>query len=716
MGRKVPVVIQIQWNENAAATLSMILGYYKKYVHTRAIREVCLSSRSGTTPEQLCDAAGKFGLETEKMKCPAEELLNRLKEKDTDVPMVVGWRRRYYAIIRKIKDNKIYITDAVRGEDVLTFEKFKTLYSGICIQMKPGENFTADGKRESLTEIIGKRIHGFEKTVAKAGMLNGFAVLADLILLSLNVNMLDKVVSGDQPQYFLPLMIGMLACILLSLFFSVSRTLRVYKTGKQMASSSGAAVFKKLMRLPLSYFEQTSAGELLERLEKNSSLDYSIIQTLLPRMVNTVQTILYIGMLFFYNWELACACLILEGIYIYITIGLHQKIALVSGSITTNSGNLNASALNGLNMVETMKSTGSENQFFNMWRHSQEKYQESRNAAIGLRSLGSIISGVHTAITGAVLLFVGAYFIIQGNFSLGMLVAFQSAWNVIRGELFQCMNMVEDFQSMRTNIERMDDIMERKGREPILIEDDGEQEKLRGKISVQDLCFRYHSGDKLTLKNVSFDVEPGQMIALVGPTGCGKSTIVKIIADLYQHESGKILYDGKSRKEISDAVFYSSVMAVDQEITIFQDSVKNNITMWNELTEDYEVLLAMKDAHIYERVIRDPDGYYALMKENGRNFSGGELQRVELARALCHEPTVLLLDEFTSALDAKTEAYIFDSIRERGVTCVIVAHRLSTISNCDKIIVLDRGEIVEQGTPEELYKKKGRYYELVNVQ
>ena len=516
-------------------------------------------------------------------------------------------------------------------------------------------------------------------------------------------------------MYFLPLAVGMLVCVLLNLMFSVLRTLGVYASGRKMASVSGARMFKKLIRLPMRFFEQTSAGELLERLEKNSGLDYSLMQTMLPRIVNAVQMVLYIGMLACYHPVLAAVCLALEGICIGVVTAVQKRLAVISRSVTTSSGRMNSATLNGLNMIETIKSTGSENQFFKLWRRGQTAYHQNRWAVVRLQNLLSFLNGANSAVISAVLLFGGAYFIMKGEFTMGMLSVFQSMWNTVRQEMTSCMDMVSTFQTMRTDIERVDDIMEREEKQRVPMGGE-EPDKLQGALSVKDLCFRYHENDPLTVDHVSFDVQPGQMVALVGATGCGKSTLVKVIADLYQQESGCVLYDGKRREEISDGEFYASVTLVDQDITVFRDSVKSNITMWDETIENYEMVLSMRDAHIYERIFRDPEGQNALIQENGRNFSGGELQRIELARALCQEPTLLLLDEFTSALDAKTEDEIFNSIRARGVTCIIVAHRFSTVAGCDHVIVLDHGKIVEQGSPKELYQAGGRYYELVSVQ
>jgi ABC-type bacteriocin/lantibiotic exporter with double-glycine peptidase domain len=310
----------------------------------------------------------------------------------------------------------------------------------------------------------------------------------------------------------------------------------------------------------------------------------------------------------------------------------------------------------------------------------------------------------------------GAYFVTHGNFTLGGMSLFQGILGSMINSVGNCISAADQLQTMRTGIERLNDINRRETRQSIPL-DDGHDEKvnkLRGSVSAKDICYRYNSGDRLALDHVSIEAAPGQMIAIVGSTGCGKSTLLRILADLYKAESGEILYDGRRREEIPDVIFHSSVSTVDQEAVMFEDSIYNNIKMWDSTIENYEVVLAARDAQIHERVIREKKDYGAMIEENGRNFSGGELQRFELARALAHEPTLLLLDEFTSALDALTEEKAMNAIREKGTTCVIVAHRLSTIIDCDRIYVMDKGRIVQEGTHSELSGQEGLYKELVS--
>ena len=330
-----------------------------------------------------------------------------------------------------------------------------------------------------------------------------------------------------------------------------------------------------------------------------------------------------------------------------------------------------------------------------------------------LSTIQFLIGEAYGNLMSAVLLFGGVVFIINGNFTMGMMSAFQAMLRKVNGSLKSFMSTGQSLQMMRSDIERVDDILERDGE--TIIRTKGDADKLNGEVEVKHLSYRYNSGDAFAVDDVSFRVEQGQMVAVVGATGCGKSTLLKMLAGLYAPASGEILYDGKKRDEIPDVVFHSSVGSVDQELIFFEDSMKENLKMWDKTIEDYEMILAARDAQIHDRIMQNSETYDALVLENGRNYSGGELQRLELARALSQEPTIMLLDEFTSALDAITEEKVFQAIRDKGTTCILAAHRLSTVKQCDQILVMKNGRIVERGSHEELCQDGTLYRQLIDA-
>ena len=711
MKGKIPITIQMQPGENGAAALCMILGYYKKYVSLQEMRELCPSSRNGVQPEQILGAAEYFGLAGDVLRLDAEEL------KTQEFPLLICWKKKYYAIIESFKGDIVKLVDPAKGEYKLEFEKLKELYTGQAIALRPGPDFEPGGEKETLYQLLKGRIEEVRSALTALLIFSVVCVLLDMVQTVLTRNFMDEIIGRTNytPDRETNYLIALYGAVLLILVFSLLRTNLVYKTSRKTSAKSGSALFKKMFAQPLRFYEQYSASELMNRLDSNEKLDNTIIQSLVPRFIDAVMTILYIVLLLSYNWMIALVCLLVELINILLTLYAQEKNAIAARSMTTSTNSLNTSILNGMNMIDTIKASGAERAFYNMWHESQLQVFETRMASGRITRYSNFVSNILGYLVQAIQLFMGAYFVAHGQFTLGMMSLFQSVMRKMRGSLSSCLNTVNTLQRMRTNIERVDDINNRETREeiPLPEEEYGSVDKLAGDVVVRHVNFRYNNSDELAIKDVNLSVEKGQIVAVVGSTGCGKSTLLKLIADLYEPESGEILFSGRKRSEIPDVVFRSSVSTVDQETMVFIDTVYANIKMWDSTIEDYEVIMAACDAQIHDRIMQDKDGYSAVMLENGRNFSGGELQRLELARALSHEPTLLLLDEFTSALDALTEDKVIRSIREKGTTCFIVAHRLSTIMDCDRIFVMDRGRIVEEGTHDELYQMDGLYKKLI---
>ncbi len=708
---KIPITIQMQPGENGAAALCMMLGYYGRFVPLAEMREECVSSRNGSSPKQLINAAEKYGLTGELHEMDIDEL------KKQAFPVMVHWKKKYYAIIKAIKKDVVYIVDPSRGEYKLPLVAFERHYSGKTIFFSKSESFVKGGKRESLFKLLIGRVKPIIKPMVGLLILSVICIELDLQLSKITKVYMDENMSGSPDAKDITLVLLYLCMIGYALFTAI-RTNLILSTSRNSSAVSGSKLFKNMFAQPMKFFEQYSAGELMTRIENNAKLDNSIMQSLVPRFIDAFMTIIYFVVLMRYNYVITLICLAIEIINILVTLYFQERNAIISKSMATTSGTLKTSILNGMNMIDTIKSTGAERSFYNIWYESQEQVCESKKLKFKLNSITSLTNGIHSFLIQGVQLFVGAYFIKHGHFTLGTLALFQSVMSNMRSSLNNCLNTVDTLQTMRTNIERVDDINERPIREeiPIPKDDLSGVDKLRGHIVVDHVVYRYNKGDDPAVNDVSMEIMPGQMVAIVGETGCGKSTLLKIMADLYSAESGQILYGGKRRDEIPDVVFRSSVSSVDQETVMFEDSVYANIKMWDSTIEDYEVILAAYEAQIHNRIIRDRTEYGTIMKENGGNYSGGELQRLELARALAHDPTILFLDEFTSALDALTEDKVIKNIRRKGITTVIVAHRLSTIVDADMIYVMEKGKIIQKGTHSELYAQEGLYRTLIGSQ
>ena len=720
---RLSVVIQPHFGENAIAAIATMLSYYGCYVPVSEMRRYNVTSRGGSSPEQVRDMAARYGLETEILEMDMDGLARM------DFPVVVRWKKASYCIIKKIRGGKVFIADPAKGEYPMTVSGFAEKFRGTVLSMKPGKDFKKGGRRQNLVTLIGHRLGDAKKPLFWLGILNMLAVGLNLLMVRSTRIMLDKkmTLGGgdwfddifafriDADSLYRALVVGMVLILIASTIVSVCKSLLIFDTAYSVAAESGSGLFHKILSQPMGFFEQYRSGELIQRMEDNSQLDLSLVRTIVPRLLDFLMTIIYLGLMVRYNWKVAVSCVLVEALYLAFSMMMKERIAMQARGRIYSTGNMNTSLLNGLATIETIKTGGFEGLFFSRWKQTQLEYNKNSLTGSGITIAINISDNLHNLLSQAVLLFVGAYFMIQGEFTFGLMAALQAVLQNFRSAFSNCINMINSLQETRTDIERIEDILEREDVTEYTLTEDKEPDKLPGKLEVRGLSYRYQEGEPLAISDISFTAEPGQLVAVVGASGCGKSTLLKCLLSLYEPESGEIKYGGCLRSEIPDVVFHATVTAVDQECVVFEDSIANNISMWDSTVEDYEMILAARDAHIHDRIKREREGYYSQMIENGRNFSGGELQRLELARALSAEPTILLLDEFTSALDAITEAGVFDSIRKKGTTCIIVAHRLSTVASCDTILVMDGGKIVQRGSHEELISTDGMYRNLIKV-
>lgn len=705
---RVPVVIQMQSGENGAAALAMMLAYHHKYLPMEQIRIKCLNTRNGSTPEQLCQAARAFGL------CSEVKRVKRDEWAHVQLPCIAQWKRRYFVVVTGFSRGRVRLNDPAKGALSLREEAFFRDCTGRVLELKPGPDFVPEGRPDSLWARIWSRMAEFRRSAAKIAGAHGVSALMSLASLALVQVMLDQVAGDAAHRGYAAVLLLMSASLAVRILFSAYEALKISRISRSMAARSGSQLYKKLLRLPMAFFEQHFAGELMERLDQNIYIGQSLLEKLLPRFCDSITTLLYLVLMFYDQPALALVCLGIEALYLALSLVMQRAQADAYRSLRSNTSAMNTSLLNGLNSIETIKSIGAERSFFTKWIRSQRAYRSSQEETQRLSACQALLGGAYDTLMSAALLFGGVLFIINGHFTMGMLSAFQAMVTKVGGSLKTFMTTGQSMQMMRSDMERVDDILEREGEEPVHAQ--GEMDKLGGSLQVRGLSYRYSAGDALAVDDVSFRAEPGQLVAVVGATGCGKSTLLKMLAGLYNPSSGEILYDGKRRAEIPEVVFRASVGSVDQELTFFEDSLKENLKMWDRTIEDYEMILAARDAQIHERIMRNSETYDAPVLDGGRNYSGGELQRLELARALAQEPTLLLLDEFTSALDALTEEKVFEAIRNKGTTCILAAHRLSTVRQCDQILVMKDGRIVERGTHEELSREGTLYRQLIDAQ
>ena len=489
-----------------------------------------------------------------------------------------------------------------------------------------------------------------------------------------------------------------------------------YKIDGKMSVLGNSTYIWKVLHLPMEFFSQRLSGDILERKNANATVSKTLVEVFSPVLLNAFMMIFYLVFMIRYSLPLTViglSCLLINAI-----LGrfISQKRINITRLSLRDRAKLASTTLSGVRMIETIKSSGAEVGFFKKWAGYQaavnkEKIEYS-HINIWIASIPELIN----QIANYLVLVIGIALVMNGKFTIGMILGFKMYMEFFINPAMGIISAGQSVQEMRSNMERLDDVMKYEDDKLFRVKDTEIEEysKLRGQIEIKNVTFGYSKLADPIIKDFSLSIKPGSKIAIVGASGCGKSTLSKLLSGLYMPWSGEILFDGKSLKDIDRNVFTGSVAVVDQDITLFEDSIEQNVKLWDNSIEDFEVIMAARDAQIHDEIMERNEGYKARIEEDGNNFSGGQKQRLEIARVLAQDPSIIILDEATSALDSVTEYQVVEAIKKRGITCIVIAHRLSTIRDCDDIIVLDRGEIVEHGTHDELMQNGSYYKELVS--
>lgn len=712
---KAPVIMQMEALECGAASLAMILAYYKKWVPLEQVRSDCGVSRDGSKASNIVKAARSYGLEVKAHRYSVKAV----KEK-VIYPAIIHWNFNHFVVLCGFTKNAAVINDPARGTMKVTMEEFDHSFTGICIEFTPGENFEKGGKPENILKFLSTRLSNTKSSILFVMLTAALASFVGLITPVFSRIFTDQILPGSNQDWLLTLCIAMFLAAVFRMIVGFLNEIYLYKIKGKLAIVSNASFMWHMLHLPMSFFSQRMVGDLAGRQKLNDQIAETLISKLAPVFIQIMLLFFYFIIMLRYSILLTvvgCVAICLN--LIVSQIASHMRIETTRVRLR-DEGKVNSATMSGIDMIESIKSSGAENGFFERWAGFQasanaQAVKQSRNDSVFL-SIPVLLQDL----SNAAILTIGVWLIMKGHFSVGMLIAFQSLIQQFMVPVESLLDIGQSIQEMRTSMERVQDVM----KYPVdssyiktVTEDDfSEYEKLSGSIELRHVTFGYSKLEEPLLKDFSMVIHPGDKIAFVGPSGCGKSTIAKLISGLYEPWEGEILYDGKKRSEIPKESFSGSLSVVDQDITLFEDSISENIKMWDKSITDYEVILAARDAQIHQDIMERPGGYDYQIDSGGRNFSGGQRQRFEIARVLAGDPTIVILDEATSALDAKTEYEVTKAIKDRGITTIVVAHRLSTIRDCNQIIVLERGQVKERGTHEELYALGGIYSRLITTE
>ncbi len=711
---KVPVVMQMEAVECGAASLCMILAYYDKWIPLEQVRRDCGISRDGSKLSNIANAARAYGLETHTYSLSTDGL-----RRGGEFPCILYWGFNHFVVCDGFVGGKVCLNDPAKGAIKMPIKQFDEEYTGVALFLKPSDDFAPEGKRVSMVEYAISKLRNNKTTFFFVALTTAIISMLGIFMTGFSRVFLDKMLTGLESEWYGPFLLLFLIVALFNILTSWIKAIYSLKLNGKMAIEGNCSYMWKLLNLPMEFYSQRYAGDIMSRKKDNASIAKNITEVLAPFAINTIMLIFYLVCMIRYSILLTVICVACVLLQLLSSQFIAAKRVNITRVLLRDQSKLNATTISAMSMIESIKASGAEDGYFERWAGYQASAARQNVRYIKIDKYLGLIPEIIGELMNASVILIGVYLAIKGEFTAGMVLAFQGLLTAFIQPAQSLINSNKELQEMRTQMERIDDVMEYP--EDVMLPKSGEHKeplpdsatKLSGRIELRDVTFGYSPLDEPLIEHFNMVVEPGKSVAFVGGSGCGKSTLTKLITGLYQPWSGEILLDDKPIREIDHRILTASASVVEQDIVLFEDTVANNIKMWDTTIDDTDMIKATRDANIHDIIMKKEDGYGYVVKEGGMNFSGGEKQRFEIARALVKEPTILIMDEATSALDAKSEYEITSAIRDRGITSVIVAHRLSTIRDCDEIIVLEYGKIVERGTHDELINNDGYYKKLV---
>jgi NHLM bacteriocin system ABC transporter peptidase/ATP-binding protein len=711
---RTPTVLQMEAVECGAAALAIVLGYYGRYVSLEELRIACGVSRDGTNAGNMVKAARRYGMTAKGYKKEPFQLSS------LRLPLVVFWNFNHFVVVEGFGKGIVYLNDPAVGPRVVTTAEFNEAFTGVVLVFEPAPEFKRGGERPGLIAPLRARLKGSEMGLLYVVLVSLALALPGLVVPVFSRVFVDSYLVEGRSSWVGPLLLGMALTAALRALLTWMQERSLLRLETRLALTSSYRFFRHVLHLPVEFFTQRYGGEVGARVEMNDRIAGLLSGELAANLLNAVMAVLYIAMMAWFDVPLTIVGVTIAGLNILVLRYISRMRRDTNFRLLQERAKLTGTSLSGLQIIETVKATGAESDFFSRWAGYLAKMVTAEQK-LGLYTL--ILGVVPTwlsAVNTVAILGYGSLRVMDGELSVGMLVAFQSLMVSFLEPVNQLVGLGGSLQEVEGELNRLDDVL-RYPLDPSLQSQQGstatEQApiKLAGQLDMREVTFGYSRLEAPLISAFSLSVKPGARVALVGLSASGKSTVAKLISGLYQPWSGEILLDGRHRAALSRAVVTSSVAMVDQDFFLCEGTVRDVLTLWDSTISEEDLVQAAKDACIHDDVVARPGGYTSKVEEGGVNFSGGQRQRLEIARALAGNPSLVVLDEATSALDPVLEKRIDENLRRRGCTCILVAHRLSTIRDCDEIIVLDRGEIVQRGTHETLQGVDGVYARLIRA-
>ena len=703
--KKVPMVMQMEAVECGAASLSMILAYYGKWLPLEQVREACSVSRDGCSMKNILLAAKIYGLEPSAYKVSAEDMSGM-------EPAIIHWNFEHFVVFKGMRKGKAYLNDPGIGPVEIPMDEFRRSFTGVAMTFELTDRFQPSGHPTSIFSYIRHNLSGANEAFWLTFIFTLLLAVVTLTLPLLTRVFFDEILSGRNAQWATIFFCLMAVLALFNFIVTLWQQRYSKRIAGQLALRGNINYLRHLLRLPMNFFAMRYVGDLQQRQRLNESITHSLVEVLAPQAINVTLLVLYFILMLSYNYMLTMIGVVAALVNLAVLHYYAGKRLNMVRSTQQSMGKYYSTTVSCLENIESIKAAGAEEGFFQYWSGLWSRmFNKQREMHIQQSEMSLLPTLTSNLLTMAVLL-VGAWYILQGDLSVGMLMAFQGFMTAFMAPVEKIVNAGQQLLEMRSQIERVDDVM----RYPEDRHVDGEHSeagKLLGELELRDVTFGYNRTMPPLIEHFNLHLRAGESVAFVGSSGCGKSTLAKLISGLYKPWSGEILFDGRPIESISSDELTNSIAVVDQNIVLFDDTLSQNIRMWDQSIEDFAILMACSDAQVHSDIMSRPEGLATKVVRGGKNFSGGQCQRFEIATALAREPMILIMDEATSALDPTTEDLVMRHIREMGITQIVVAHRLSTIRDCDQIIVMDAGHVVQHGTHEQLMQQDGLYRQLM---
>lgn len=716
--KKTPTVFQMEATECGAASLSMIFSYYGKNLPLEQMRIEVGVSRDGCNAGNMMRAAKKYGLECKGFRKEPDAL------RELEMPCIIHWNFNHFVVLEGFKargsgakkKEYVYLNDPAVGRRRLTIEEFDEGFTGIVLTFKLTDAFEKEKKQNTAWGLIRDRLNGQYGVLFKLFYVGLLLVFPGLILPVLSQMFIDDILTAGYTDWLTKLLVFMGCLVVLKFGLQYYRDLVLQKLKSKMTLMSGIGFLRHMLHLPMSFFDQRYAGDLVNRMSNNTEVSFFLAGDLAETVLNILVAAFYLVILLFYSPLMTLIGLINVAVCIGVVFLSRHYISEAAIKQQMSGGKLFGAICAGLSITDTLKASGAENEYVARVLGYHVKNANLEQEQTSFQKILNAIPEAAGNITDVLHMLVGGILVINGNLSLGMLTAFTSLFDSFIEPVNKLVTFAQKIQKLKASITRVEDVQKYPEDDRYTQEEDKnhkQMRKLNGEIELKDISFGYSQLKPALIDHFDFHLYSGESIAFVGPSGCGKSTISKIVSGLYHPWNGEILFGGIPMKDVPKTCLNASVATVSQNITLFSGSIRDNLTMWNTAILESDMIEAAKDACIHDFIVSCPGGYDYNLTENAMNLSGGQRQRLEIARALATKPSILVMDEATSALDPVVEKQVLNNIKRRGITTVIVAHRLSAFRDCNQIIVMKNGKIVQRGSHRTLMNEDGLYKKFI---